>query len=102
MTRVCPQCHQPQSATNSRICEYCQAELTDNGLLADSLAVWQNGRSVTLWQRIVPLAITAVSGLLTAYAGNSVYLFAGLIAAAACYYVLGSHNRNRGRNKNAD
>ena len=96
MTRSCPQCHQPQSATDSRICEYCQAELMDNGLLADSLAVWHNGRSVTPWQRIVPLAITAAGGILTAIAGNSVYLFAGLIAAAACYHALGSHNRNRG------
>lgn len=74
----------------------------DNGLLADSLAVWHNGRSVTFWQRIVPLAVTAVSGLLTAYAGNSVYLFSGLIVAAASYYVLGNRNHNRGRDKNAD
>lgn len=96
MTRTCPQCHQPQSATDSRICEYCQAELIDNGLLADSLVVWQNSRSVTLWQRIVPLAVTAASGILTALADNSVYLFAGLIVAAACYYVLGSrHHRGK-------
>jgi len=67
----------------------------DNGLLADSLAVWHNSSSVTLWQRIVPLVITAASGLLTAYADNSVYLFAGLIAAAACYYVLGSRNHDK-------
>lgn len=93
MTRTCPQCHQPQSATDSRICEYCQAELMDNGLLADSLAVWQHGRSVTPWQRIVPLAVTAASGILTALADNSVYLFAGLIVAAACYYVLGSSRK---------